>query len=131
MLPLVAVHHLKALAAAYRSVAMKSTDLNDWQRHALRNQVQRISLYLTKLRKRMLAKGFRDDDSLFQAVTDADSRRAFAIRTDAIVGESWARCFSRRGMVTSTTRHTLVEPQACKWSVRVGVRVPRNVALVW
>ncbi len=51
---------------------MRSTDLNDWQRHALRNQVQRMSLYLTKLRKRMLAKGFRDDDPLLRAATEAD-----------------------------------------------------------
>jgi hypothetical protein len=58
--------------AAYRCRAMKSSDLNQWQRHALQNKIRPMSLYLTRLRKRMLAKGFRDDEPLFQAATDAE-----------------------------------------------------------
>jgi hypothetical protein len=51
---------------------MRSTDLNAWQRHALKNKVRPMSEYLTWLRKRMASRGFRDDDPLMVAVLKAE-----------------------------------------------------------
>jgi hypothetical protein len=51
---------------------MRSSDLNQWQRHALKNKVRPMSEYLTKLRKRMANRGFRDDDPLWIAALKAE-----------------------------------------------------------
>jgi hypothetical protein len=57
---------------------MRSTDLTQWQRSALKNKVRPMSEYLTKLRKRMTSRGFRDDDPLLIATLKAE-RAAHAL----------------------------------------------------
>jgi hypothetical protein len=51
---------------------MKSNDLTQWQRHALRNKVRPMAQYINRLKKRMVSKAFRSDDPLFDAVLGAE-----------------------------------------------------------
>jgi hypothetical protein len=51
---------------------MQSDDLTRDQARALKNKLQPMLGYLTRLRKRMAFKGFRQDDELLQAVQKAE-----------------------------------------------------------
>jgi hypothetical protein len=53
-------------------VAMQSNDLNREQARALKNKLQPMLGYLTRLRKRMAYKGFQQDDELLRAVQRAE-----------------------------------------------------------
>ena len=71
---------------------IRSAHLNGWQRHALENEVKPMAEYLNRLKKRMLSKGFRDDDALLIAVLDAARAMDWNYR-------------SRRGMTAPCPAH--------------------------
>jgi hypothetical protein len=51
---------------------MQSDDLTRDQARALKNKLQPMLGYLTRLRKRMARRGFQQDDELLQAVQKAE-----------------------------------------------------------